>query len=103
METKESQNEKLEQLWRQLLELRPTNNDLLAIILEIEPLRQKALEQLFKQGITRDEIACIMITVPELNETAQKLLAWRNRNMPVIKKILEQMKALAEETKKGQR
>jgi len=94
---------KLQELWQEFLKQKPTNNDLLIVITEIEPLRQMALEQLFRHGITKEEITCIMVSVPELGEVTQKLLDWRNKNTPIIQKILGQMKALAEETKKGQR
>ncbi len=87
---------KLQELWQKFLKQKPPIRTCsLLFITEIEPLRQKALEQLFRHGITKEEIVCIMVSVPNLREAAQKLLDWRNRNTPIIQKILGQMKAFA--------
>ena len=84
----------LEQLWEELLKLRPTNNQLLSIILEITPLEEVAVNRLWQQGATKEDLVSIMVLDPSLSESAQKLLNLRNQRDKMIQGIIIKMKAL---------
>ena len=52
---------KLKQLWEQFLRLRPTNGQLLSVILGIKPLEELAINRLWQQGATKEDLVSARI------------------------------------------
>jgi len=86
----------LEQLWKQLLEQRPTNEQLLSVV-SIRPLEKAAIKQLWHHNPTAEELVSIMVLDPSLDGSIQKLLDVRNRRDRIIQQILERIKSLTDE------
>ncbi len=87
----------LEQLWKQFLEQRPTNEQLLSVISEIRPLEKAAINRLWHHNPTTEELVSIMVLDPSLAEAIQKLLDVRNQRDEAIRQIFEKMKSLTDD------
>ncbi len=88
---------RLKQLWEQFLKLKPTNEQVFSVIAKIKPLKEAAINRLWQQGATKEELVSIMLLNPLLSTSIQKLLDTRNQQNEVIQQILEKMETLVEE------
>ena len=82
-------NVRLNELWGELLEQKPTNDNLRYIIEWVKPLRVKAGQKLLEQKPTNDNLCYIIEYVEPLREKVQKLLNKRSPN-----EIIKEMRTL---------
>ena len=98
--TTEERQQELQELFKTLLKLRPSNSELLEIATDIVLLQKAALAKLWEQGMSEGEIAFLMTELPEsnieVNAIVKKLWNIRRKRTPEIKKIIEEMREIAE-------
>ena len=64
---------RLNELWKELLEQKPTNDDLRYVIRYVEPLRKEVWQKLLEQKPTNDDLRYVIEWVEPLRKEAQKL------------------------------
>jgi len=101
--TTEEKIQKLQELFKKLLKLNPTNSNLLTLATSIRPLQKAALFRLWKQGVSKDELAFLMTELPssddEIGLMVKKMWDAREKRAEPIRKLIEEMQRLVEEKK----
>ena len=79
-------SKKAEEFWQQLLEQKPTNEDLRYIIERVDSLREKAWQQLLEQKPTNEDLRYIIRWVDSLREKARGML--KKSKKEILEEIL---------------
>jgi hypothetical protein len=100
--TTEEKIQKLQELFKKLLKLNPTNSNLLTLATSIRPLQKAALFRLWEQGVSKNELAFLMTELPSSDEIGlmvKKMWDAREKRAEPIRKLIEEMQRLVEEKK----